>query len=61
MLNLEVLGSILGRFGSDFGSILAHGSDSENSEKPFVFFVFFVLWGVWGGLLRRLGHCLDPC
>ena len=46
MLNLEVLGSILGRFGIDFGSILAHGLDSENSEQPYVFKGFLLFWGV---------------
>ena len=42
MLNLEVLGSIWGRFGIDFGSTLAHGSNNENNEKPF--------FGTRGGL-----------
>ena len=46
MLNLKVLGTILDPFGIDFGSIWAHGSDSENSEKPVAFIVFLLFLGV---------------
>ena len=62
------LGAQLGGFGIDFGSIwrrfgvlLAHGSDSENSEKPYVCLRFFAVLVGWGGLLRRLGYCFEPC
>ena len=50
MLNSEVLGSIWGRFGIDFGSILAPGSDSENSKKNLGFHVFFAILGGLGWL-----------
>ena len=60
------LGTQLG-FGVDFrsiwhrfGSILAHGSDSKNSEKLYVLRFFAILEGS-GGLLRRLGHCFGLC
>ena len=47
------LGAQLGGFGIDFGPIwrrfgvlLAHGSDSENSEQPQVFKGFLLFWWV---------------
>ena len=44
----------LGGFGIDlgsiwhrFGNILAYGSDSRSSRKPYIFRGFSLFWGVW--------------
>ena len=59
MLNLEVLRPIWGRFGIDFGSIFAPGSDSGNNENHRFSQVFWysgvvvmACWGVLGIVLN---------
>ena len=50
MLNLEIFGVDFAVIWCRFGSILAHGSDSRNSEKTVHFSQFFAILGGSGGL-----------
>ena len=51
MLNLVVLGSILASIWRRFGVLLAHGSDSENSEN-LRFLMVFCYFGGLGWLVE---------
>ena len=57
---MEVLGSILARFGVDLGAF-SHMGRIAKIIKNRVFLWFFVILGGWSGLLKRLGHCFEPC